>query len=106
VLGGEVEGFVEVGAVEDDEAADLFLGFGEGSVGEQHFAVADADGGGFRRWAEAGAAADLAAAFEVFAPAAAAVVAVLRGRFVTADHQQVLHVRRPSGRGLFRRSFG
>src|SRR5579859_1099433 len=46
MLGGDLDGFVEVGALQDIEASDQILGLGVGAVGQQHFAVADADSGG------------------------------------------------------------
>ena len=44
--GGPLESVVEVGAIEDVVAGELLLGFGEGAVGDERFAVVDAHGGG------------------------------------------------------------
>src|SRR5882757_11030205 len=45
-LCGPGESFVEVFAVEDVVAGELFFGFDEGAVSDEEFAVVDADGGG------------------------------------------------------------
>ena len=48
---GDLDGFVEVCAFQNVEAGDLIFGFGVRTVGQQDFAVADADGGGVAGWA-------------------------------------------------------
>src|SRR6266542_2974292 len=49
-LAGPVDRFVEVGAFEDEHAAELLAGLGERSVGGDGLTVLDADGGGGRTW--------------------------------------------------------
>jgi hypothetical protein len=54
--GGDLNRIVEARAFDDVEAAHLFFGFGERAIGDQHFAAADADGGGIAAWPEPRAA--------------------------------------------------
>src|SRR6185312_13214368 len=44
---GELDGLVEVAGFDQQEAGQIFFGFGEWPIGRGHLAVADADGHGF-----------------------------------------------------------
>ena len=54
-LAGPLEGGVEVGGLDDPEAAHLLLGLGVGAVGHRHVAAGGAHDGGRRRRLQAGA---------------------------------------------------
>src|SRR5215831_16362055 len=84
------------GALDDVEAAHLFLGFGERAIGYQSFAVTNANGDGIAAWPEPSATTPYPAAVHLGGPVSDPgqgmhLVRAQDQRLVIADHQHVLH---------------
>ena len=94
--GAALNRLIEARALDDVEAAHLFLSLGERAIGYQHLAVADADGGGIAAWPEPRATAPDPPGVHFGVPGLDLRQGVHLGgaqdhRFVIADHQHVLH---------------